>query len=287
MKVLVLGGTKFFGKRLVEKWIKAGEEVTIGTRGLTDDPFGDKVRRLTLDRSDRNSLKKAAGSEQWDIVYDQIAYSPDDAWHAIEAFGEHIKKYIFTSSMSVYDQGENQKEERFNPFEYLLKNGSRDDFSYGEGKKLAEAVFFQKAPFPVTSVRFPIVMGTDDYTERLLFHIRHIQNQEAFYLPNLKTKLSFISSEEAAEFLFWAGTSPLRGPVNACANGTVSLENLIGLVEKETRRKAVMTSDKDGAEPSPYGIPFSWTMDNTKASAAGFDFSNLNDWLHPLIKELS
>lgn len=287
MKILVLGGTKFFGKRLVENWIEAGEEVTIGTRGLAEDPFEDKVRRLTLDRSDGNSLKKTAGSEQWDIVYDQIAYSPDDAWNAIEAFGEDIKKYIFTSSMSVYEQGEDQREEAFNPFEYDLKTGSREEFSYGEGKKLAEAVFFQKAPFPVTAVRFPIVMGTDDYTERLLFHIRHIKKQKPFYIPNLDTKLSFISSQEAAEFLFWAGRNPLRGPVNACADGEISLESLIGLIEKETGQKALISSNKDEADPSPYGIPSSWTMDNGKASAAGFPFSNLNNWIRPLINELS
>ncbi|HET7657569.1 MAG TPA: NAD-dependent epimerase/dehydratase family protein [Bacillales bacterium] len=287
MKILVLGGTKFFGKKLVEKWIEAGEDVTIGTRGLSNDPFGDQVRRLTLDRSDLDSLQKAVGSETWDIVYDQIAYSSNDAWNAIDVFGDSIKKYVFTSSMSVYDQGEDLTEERFNPFEYPLKTGNRDDFSYGEGKKLAEAVFFQKAPFPVTAVRFPIVMGEDDYTERLLFHVQHIQNGEAFYLPNLQAKLSFISSEEAAEFLFWTGTSPLRGPVNACAGGDISLEELIRLIESSTGNKAVVSNKKEEADASPYGIPTSWTMDHSKASAAGFPFTQLRDWLPKLIEKLS
>lgn len=287
MKILVLGGTKFFGKRLVAKWVSSGDEVTIGTRGLAEDPFGDHVKRLVLDRSDRNSLNKAAGQAEWDVVYDQICYSPNDAWNVIDAFGDSIKKYIYTSSMSVYPEGTLQTEEAFDPFHYPLKTGNRDDFSYGEGKRLAEAVLLQKAPFPVTAVRFPIVMGPDDYTERLLFHIEHIRKEQPFYLPNLKSRLSFISSEEASKFLFWAGTSPLRGPVNACAGGTISLERLIGLIENILGKKAVVSTSQGEADPSPYGIPESWTMDNSKAQAAGFSFSGLNDWLGPLVEQLS
>ena len=39
-KVLVLGGTRFFGKHLVEALLQAGHDVTIATRGITEDSFG-------------------------------------------------------------------------------------------------------------------------------------------------------------------------------------------------------------------------------------------------------
>ncbi|HEU5139307.1 MAG TPA: NAD-dependent epimerase/dehydratase family protein [Bacillales bacterium] len=288
MKILVLGGTRFFGKRLVENLINHGDQVTIGTRGQTKDPFGNKVNRVQLDRFDQDSLKAAVGSESWDVVYDQICYSPNDALNACEVFGGKVDRYIFTSSMSVYDLSEVPiKEEAYDPYTYPVEKGDRDQFSYSEGKRLAEAVFFQHADFPVTAVRIPIVMGTDDYTERLLFHIERVKDGRSLGMPNKEAKLSFISSEEAADFLEWAGKSELNRPVNACADGDISLDELLGLIEEAVGRKAIVKEEAVEEDRSPYGIPSSWIMNNTKAKEAGYVFTSLRDWLPGLIRELA
>ncbi len=44
-KVLVLGGTRFFGKHLVEALLQDGHDVTIATRGITEDSFGSRVKK--------------------------------------------------------------------------------------------------------------------------------------------------------------------------------------------------------------------------------------------------
>lgn len=44
MKILVLGGTRFFGRRLVHMLIEDGHDVTIATRGLAQDDFGSSVK---------------------------------------------------------------------------------------------------------------------------------------------------------------------------------------------------------------------------------------------------
>ena len=75
-------------------------------------------------------------------------------------------------------------EEDFNPFEHNIIEGPKEDFTYNEGKRQAEAVFFKKAPFPVVAVRFPIVLGFNDYTKRLHFHIEKIANHEEIHLVN-------------------------------------------------------------------------------------------------------
>ena len=49
---LILGGTQFVGKRLVQLLIDEGVDVTIATRGKTPDSFGDRVSRLIIDRED-------------------------------------------------------------------------------------------------------------------------------------------------------------------------------------------------------------------------------------------
>ncbi|MGC5324310.1 hypothetical protein [Brevibacillus sp. SYSU BS000544] len=59
---IVLGGTLFFGKHLVQDLLDFGFEVTIATRGKTPDPFGDKVKRIQLDRVQRETVEAAAAT---------------------------------------------------------------------------------------------------------------------------------------------------------------------------------------------------------------------------------
>ena len=63
-----------------------------------------------------------------------------------------------TSSMAVYEPTLSLSEENFNPYEYAIAYGDRNDFNYGEGKRLAEAVVFQQATFPVVAARFQLLL---------------------------------------------------------------------------------------------------------------------------------
>ena len=109
------------------------------------------------------------------------------------------KKYVMTSSMAVYEPTLSLSEENFNPYEYAIAYGDRNDFNYGEGKRLAEAVVFQQATFPVVA-RFPVVIGENDYTKRLQFYVEHIVREEPVAVNDLDGKLSFIHEEEAGDF---------------------------------------------------------------------------------------
>ena len=48
MKILVIGGTRFFGIHMVKELLDRGHDITIATRGLTPDNFGDKVKRIVF-----------------------------------------------------------------------------------------------------------------------------------------------------------------------------------------------------------------------------------------------
>ena len=56
-QVLVLGGTRFFGIHLVKSLLEQGAGVTLATRGLTPDPFGSRVNRIRVDRTDPDAMK--------------------------------------------------------------------------------------------------------------------------------------------------------------------------------------------------------------------------------------
>ncbi|MFJ7697391.1 NAD-dependent epimerase/dehydratase family protein [Lysinibacillus fusiformis] len=288
MNILVLGGTRFFGKKLVELCIENGHDVTILTRGQSGNPFGTAVKQLIVDRDDQDALENALAHTTWDIVYDNICYSPNEAHTICELLKGKTKKLVFTSTLSTYEvDGKMKKEEDFDPYHYQILMGDRDEFSYGEGKRQAEAVLFKEASFPVVAVRFPIVMGEHDYTRRLHFHVERILHDQPISLPNIDAQMSYITDEEAAEFLYFVGVTPIEGPYNATASGAISLKDLLALIEEESGKRAkISLVGGDEESQSPYGVPADWYMTNAKAEKAGFTFSQLHEWLPKLVKTL-
>lgn len=288
-KILVLGGTRFFGKRLVELLLEDPEnDVVILTRGTTVDPFGDRLRRIHADRTHPDELAAAIGNQMWDVVYDNICYSPDEAMAACRIFNNKTNRYILTSSQSVYDPSpEILREDRFDPGAYPIQGGGKVDLPYSEAKRQAEAVFLQQAAFPVAAVRFPIVLGVDDYTRRLHFHIEHVRQGEPIGIPNPEARISFIRSDEAANILLWLGRSSLTGPVNACSDGFITIGEMISLIEQAAGRQAVVQTGTEDRHMSPFGIGQSWYMDTAKAQAAGCSFLSLSDWLPELVTDLN
>ncbi|MRN51749.1 NAD-dependent epimerase/dehydratase family protein [Paenibacillus monticola] len=287
-KVLIIGGTRFFGKKLVEQLIRDGVDVTIITRGQTRDSFGNSVKRLQADRTDQAAMQHVLGSSTYDVVYDNICYTPQEAEAAVELFTGRTQKYIVTSSLSIYPFGGIAKiESDFDPYSYTLPEPYPTKIDYAEGKRLVEAVFCQKASFKVAAVRFPVVLGLDDYTRRLHFHVEHVAQGLPLGIPNLDAEMSFIRSDEAADFLAWLGRSNLEGPVNATSNGVTSLGRILSLITEATGQQAHILTETDAADRSPFGIPETWFMNTAKAEAAGFKFQRLDDWLPELIREIS
>jgi nucleoside-diphosphate-sugar epimerase len=281
---LILGGTQFVGKRLVHLLLAEGVEVTIATRGKTADPFGDQVTRLKISREDNESLAQAFKAKQWDVVYDQTCYSSQEALDTLRALDGKVGKYVFTSSQAVYDFGSNHKEENFNPLEYTPLLKGRKEYigyvGYQEAKRAAEAVLFQKAKIPVVAVRFPIIIGKDDYTNRLEFHVNHVESGTAMFIENLDFRYSFIDSEEAAAFLLSIAKSDYHGTINPGSSEDSSLRELVKVIEDHTGKKAVLDL---GGDPSPYNLPGSWSVDISRANSLGYRFTSLHQLLDQLI----
>lgn len=286
-KILILGGTKFFGKRLVQKLEEEGAELTIATRGKSDISFAKNTEHIKVDRFDAASMETAFAGTSWDVIYDQICFSPRDAEAAVNVFAGRVKRYVFTSTLSVYEMNEEgeKKEEAFDPYKYSLKDGSKEDFDYAEGKRQAEAVFFQKADFPVVAVRPPIVLGEDDYTERLHDHVRKILNKEKIKIDDLNVLLSFVDSNDLAAFLLWSGKQQFTGPVNASSPDQITLKEMIQAIETETNTKADITASS-GAWSSPMNFPVSFYQNTERAAALGYQFQPLERWFQPLVSTL-
>ena len=282
MKALVLGGTKYMGKHLVRELISAGHDVTIATRGNTPDPFGDKVRRLKIERKDPDSLAAAFKDKAYDVAVDNISYSSNDVRYLLDVL--QTKKYVMTSTVSVYSKNFHGKmrEVEVDTTVHPLKWCDFEDMStYDETKRQAEAALFQVySHVPSAAVRFPYIFGEDDHTRRLIFYIENIVHGRPMHIDNLAARISFIDSVEAGQFLFHAATAPVYGYVNAAGNGTVSLEEIIAYTEKRTSKKAII--NERGAAGPMNGAP-DFGLDTSKAAATGFKFKDISDWVYPLI----
>ena len=278
MNILVIGGTRFFGKALVRLLAEKGHDVTIATRGLAEDPFGEQVKRLRIDRENEQSMKDAVDRLSFDVVFDTICYSSEDARIVYSALQGKVKRYIFVSSMAVYNEGFNLKEEDFDAAAYPLRMGTKEDFTYGEGKRQAEAFFSQRADFPVVSVRFPVVLGKDDYTKRLLFYCEKVFRNEP--LNAAGGTFSFIDGDEAGHFLAWIAEQSYAGPINANSNGTISLKEILLHLEELTGNRTVLDSK---GETAPYNHYVNYTLDNGLARELGFEFGGVKDTVFPLI----
>jgi nucleoside-diphosphate-sugar epimerase len=287
-RVLVFGGTRYFGKKLVDLLLKNGDQVTIATRGKVQDKFGNLVSRITVDRSSISSLnEKFSNSQVWDVIYDNICYSSNDAKITVDLFKDKVKKYVFTSTMSVYGPGEKVLiEDDFKSTEYPIKMLNRSDVDYGEGKRMAESYFIQNVTFPVVAPRFPIVLGLDDYTKRLHFHIERILKGQEIGFQNTDAKISFITSEEVAEFLLWVGQNDVVGPINACSSGEMVLGDIISIIENETGEKANVIKDLKNESSSPFSLLDHWIMSNERAREAGFSFKEVNKWFPELVHDI-
>lgn len=281
MKILVLGGTRFFGIRMVQDLLKMGHEVAIGTRGLSKDPFGEQVKRIALDRSNGESLRQALQGKRFDLVIDKIAYCSNDIKRLLDFID--CQKYIYMSTTAVYAPKKiNLVEEDFDPLAMELVWCERKDFPYGQVKMQAEAAITQKYPGQkYIAVRYPVVLGKDDYTKRLLFYAEHVARSIPMYIDNLDAQMSFIRSDEAGAFMAFLADKNFCGAVNGASKGTVSLREIIEFLEKKTGKKALLSA---GGEAAPYNGESEFSVNTDKAKALGFEFSDVNDWIYDLLE---
>ncbi|MCM2416312.1 NAD-dependent epimerase/dehydratase family protein [Streptomyces sp. RKAG290] len=100
MRILVLGGTSFVGRAVVNDALRTGAEVTLFGRGRTGPELFPNVPRRIGDRDtgDYTALR----DDRWDAVVDVSGYVPRHVRQAMGALGDRVGRYLFISSQAVY-----------------------------------------------------------------------------------------------------------------------------------------------------------------------------------------
>jgi 2'-hydroxyisoflavone reductase len=158
-KILVIGGTTFIGRLLVNELIRAGNHLTLLHRS-GNHPFGKRVQNLIADRNDAASVRSSIGNQRFDAVYD-LAYDWERGTTGaqVEAtaqiFEGRVGRYVFMSSVAAYGDGLNHHEgDALAPDDHASP--------YTRNKAMSERALFrmnQRSGFPVVTLRPPFVYG--------------------------------------------------------------------------------------------------------------------------------
>ena len=191
MTVLIIGGTRFLGYHLTRRLIGDGHEVTLFNWGEMPDDFGDSVKRIKGDRSDRKGFGKALAGTSFDAAVDMIAYQADDSRSAVETFRGRIGHYIQIGSAAVYvvtrDYPCPLREEDDDRPLAPRPGGDAGLWEYGVGKRDCEEVLREahaRDRFPATVIRPPIIVGERDHTLRAYSYFLRLRDGNPIVLPD-------------------------------------------------------------------------------------------------------
>ena len=108
MNALVLGGSVFVGRRLVEMLVAGGHQVTVLNRGRTPSELPGGVQHLVADRTDRQSMRAALDARTWDAIFDVsgfvMAAGGSDVDDLLDLVDGSVGHYVYVSSIMAYDQ---------------------------------------------------------------------------------------------------------------------------------------------------------------------------------------
>lgn len=299
--ILVIGGTRFFGKLLVQRLVAAGHRVTIATRGYAPDRFGGRIARIRVDRRSEAAMRAAFGrSDGYDVVYDQMCYSPLDAAISARTFAGKVGRYVMTSTVDVYRglaQGaaapfaEDDLKVMAQPIDtgYPWHDPALATQSYVAGKLQAEAYLYRDGSLPLVTARLAHVLGgPEDFTGRLAHYVELVRQGVPLRYADAQAGVSFMHAREAASFLVWAGEQEFTGAVNAAAAGPLSAHALHQRVAQaldahpKARRVAGATQ---AGELSPFDYPAPLVLDTSRAAQLGYRFGHTDDWLDDVIRQ--
>jgi 2'-hydroxyisoflavone reductase len=228
VKLLVLGGTRFLGRALVEEALARGHELTLFNRGTTNADLFPDVERL---HGDRTADLSALEGRTWDAVIDPSGYVPAVVRRSAELLRES-GRYVFVSSISVYADFTQAWDESGPLAE--LGDGPADELAadysnYGPLKVLCEQevqrVFGERGLI----VRPGLIVGPHDPTGRFTYWPQRLGRGGEVLAPGPPERTAqFIDVRDLAEWIVAAVERELGGVFNATGEGVRWDELLAG-----------------------------------------------------------
>lgn len=218
MNLLIIGGTQFVGRHLVEAACRRGDRVTVFNRGRTADELPPQVERR---RGDRRADLSALAEGEWDAVIDCCGYLPSEVGHLVDALAGRFGCYAFISSVSAYASTRTPNDEDA-PLGTLDDPHTEvvDGRTYGPLKALCEAALARRVPADQRLVIRPgLVVGPHDPTQRFTWWparlARAAEDGQPVLAPgDAQRPLQFVDARDLADFVLLALDRGVRGAFN-------------------------------------------------------------------------
>lgn len=167
MRILLIGGTIFLGRHLVEAALARGHDITLFNRGKHGPELFPEVEKI---RGDRDGGLAVLEGRRWDAVIDTCGYVPRVVSASARFFADKADHYTFISSCSVYDLA------TANPDETTPVLTMPDETveqitgeTYGPLKALCEQAAEAAMPGRVLNVRPGLIVGPHDPSDRFTY----------------------------------------------------------------------------------------------------------------------
>ena len=304
MKILIIGGTIFLGRHLIEAALARGHQVTIFNRGQHNPDLYPEIEKLRGDRS--NDLTALRG-RRWDAVIDTCGYVPGVVRKSAELLADAVEHYTFISSCSVYANFDLAGTDENAPVKTITSEQLREAEKietgerataliygemYGALKALCEGAAEEAMPNRVLNVRAGLIVGAHDYSDRFTYWVRRVAEGGEVLTPGRpERRVRVIDARDLAEWIVRTIETRQTGIYNTTgAEDDLTMARLLGECRTVSGSEArfIWASEKflleqkvEAWSEMPLWLPEEYNgifaVKNDKAIAAGLTFRPLAD----------
>ena len=215
MRILIIGGTRFLGRHLVESALERSHEVTLFNRGKSNPGLFPQLETILGDRE--QDVDKLEG-RIWDAVIDVAGYLPRIVRLSAEVLKENVARYVFISSVSVYDNFRQIGIDESYPVGKLQDETIEEitGETYGPLKALCEKVVQDIYGERAIIVRPGLIVGPHDPTDRFTYWPVRIARGEDVLAPQKpEATIQVVDVRDLANFIIKLIQDNASGVYNA------------------------------------------------------------------------
>jgi 2'-hydroxyisoflavone reductase len=215
MRLLIIGGTQFAGRHLVEAALARNHTLTLFNRGQSNSGLFPQVEQLHGDRTEDLSLLQ---DRSWDAVIDMCGYVPRIVRHSAQALVGQTDRYVFISTVSVYAEDNPRGMDETAPLA-KLKDETVEEVTgetYGGLKVLCEKAVEDAYADRALIIRPGLIVGPHDPTDRFTYWpVRVAQGGEVLAPGNPDQPVQIIDARDMAEWIISMVEEKQSGIFNA------------------------------------------------------------------------
>jgi nucleoside-diphosphate-sugar epimerase len=252
--VLILGGSHFVGRAVVERFQQLGRDVTVLNRGTT--PMKD-TEQLVADRNDLDTMANALHRRTFDVVVDCSGYSASHVQAAVDVVGERVAHWIHVSTAAVYNIGTTVPAGETQPAVPSPAWGA-----YAANKASADQ-WLLTSPIAerLTIFRPPYIFGANNTIDRERFVWRRLLAGRPVLVPGSgETVVQFVHADDLARAVELASEAATGDPAvyNLGSTQGLTLSAWVALLAdvSDTRANIISIPHGDKLDNVPY-FPFS------------------------------